>query len=160
VVDPAPQIPAGEEPRQEFPPDEILYLRIPPLDPDDEDLDVVTLEDIPSLPFSVNRGSLSIPEDVIENYPGWGIVSFPVSAVPAQLVSPGNVVYEFRLIPRVESGNRAHVDIRVFKEDGQEITDNRKMNGAVKALFRENIRRKADLVRKPDREPPSGLATR
>jgi hypothetical protein len=153
VVDPAPQIPAGEEPRQKFPPEEILYLRIPPLDLDDEDLDVVTIEDIPSLPFSVNRGALSAPEDVIRDYPGWGIVSFPVSSIPEQLVSPGNAVYEFRLIPKVEDGNIAHVDIKVFKE-GKEITDNRKMNKVVKGLFRESVRSKASLVLKPDRYQP------
>ena len=150
MVDPAPQIPAGEEPRQELPPEELLYLRIPPLDPDDADLDVVTIEDIPSLPFSVNRGALSAPEDVISGYPGWGIVSFPVSAIPKHLVSPGNAVYEFRLIHEVEGGNRAHVDVRVFKE-GKEVTDNRKMNKVVKSLFRESVRSKADLVRKPNR---------
>jgi hypothetical protein len=150
VVDPAPQIPNGEEPDQEVPPDEILYFRIPPLEPDDEELDVVTVDDIPPLPFSVNLASLSQPEDVIANYPEWGIVAFPAGALPKRWQSSADTVYDFRVIPKLENDNIAHADVVCFK-NGKQLKKSSQIAEILKGLFRERVRSQAQLIRKPGR---------
>jgi hypothetical protein len=153
VVDPASRVPAGEEPNPQFDPNEQLYMRVPMLDVDDVELDVVSLEDIPRLPLSVNRGSLSVPEDVIVNHPGWGIIGFPVGAIPETLAAEqGDAKYQFRLVPIVEQGNAAHADIVCFK-DGRRVEKSSKIAETVKAAFRESIRSQAYWIKKPDRRP-------
>lgn len=144
-----PPIPQGEQelPHIEFDPDEQLYFRVRP---DEDLLDVVTLDDIPSLPFSVNRGSLSKREDVIANHPGWGIIGFPVKALPHILISePTKVNYEFRLVPKVEQGNQAHVDVICLKS-GKEVRKSSQISEGIKIQFRESIRKHAYWVKKPD----------
>ena len=146
MVDPAPLIPT-EEPEHQFDPDEQLYFRVRP---DEHVLDAVTLEDIPSLPLSVNRGSLSQPEDVIANYPGWGIIGFPVKAIPKTLAAEqGDTEYQFRIVTKVEHGNEAHADIECLK-NGKRVEKSSKISETVKLKFRESIRRHARWIRRPD----------
>ena len=148
MVDPPPPILNGEQelPNEKFDPNEQLYFRVRP---DDDLLDVVTIDDIPSLPFSVNRGSLSQPEEVIVNHPNWGITGFPVEALPKTLISePGNTRYEFRLVPKVEHGNKAHANIVCFK-NGQEVKKSSQIAETIKLAFRDSLRKRAYWVRKP-----------
>src|SRR5262249_31782109 len=106
-----------------------------------------------SLPFSVNRGSLSQPEDVINGYPGWGIIAFPRKAIPETLsAEQGGATYAFRLANKIEHGNKAHADIECLK-DGKVVEKSKKIAETVKAAFRESIRSQAFWVRKPDRLP-------
>ena len=154
----------NRQPVQDFSPDEVLYLRVPPLQLDEEELDFFPPTKIPSPAFSVNRGRFSEPQDVIINRPGYGIAAFIVRDVPPSIATGPNAVYEFRVvhepcevycnaITRNEpcDCNYAHSEIQVFK-DGKKIENNR-VPKSVKPAFKDILSKKILIIQQPSREP-------
>lgn len=130
----------------DFPPDELLYLRIKPqyFSGAQADWNQITINHIRFPNFSVNRGNYSEPEDVLKpDWPQWGIASFLVRDVPQQLSKDASCKFKVEHLP--EAGNYAHSEVRVYKNGvfGYESTK------AARLEFRSILRNRMVILRRP-----------
>jgi hypothetical protein len=124
-----------------------LYFRFPPPKEDDEEEEYRELDDADILfpNQSVNRDRYSQPEDVIFNFPGWGIGAIEVQQIPPRLESPGQdnkvgPTYNFKPVHKPEACNYAHAEIQVFSgtENVRRVSSNN-----IKKQYRTLMRQRA-----------------
>lgn len=131
-----------------FEPEELLYRRCTLDEVDGEHLAPTAIS---FKGWSVNRGSLSEPEDVIVGFPGWGIARFKVVDVPRGLNTEGTTYYEIRVEHEPEENNYAHTEIRTYRNGQLDrrvklSPTNREKLKAMKETFSRRIR----VIRQPE----------
>lgn len=103
-----------------FAPEELLYRRCTKDEVEGDHLEPTAIS---FKGWSVNRGSLSEPEDVLipdddavdDNYDGWGIAYFEVRDVPLSLETEGSNVFTFKPVHVPKPENYSHSEIRTFR---------------------------------------------
>ncbi len=136
---------AGRPVDPDFADDELLYNRCRAVHVAEQRL---LPEGIKFPDWSVNRSKYSEPDDVLlPSYSDWGIVEFKVDSVPKKLISPGEVVFEFKVEHDPVEDNYSHSEVRTYKGG----VHNKKIdpNTAVKKQFRQMLSDKTRLIRFP-----------
>lgn len=134
----------NEELYRRFPPDLLQNGRI--------SLDAIEMPDM-----SVNRSSLSIPQDVIayEEFDGWGVAGVMVDEVPPELVENGVIRWTFATVPCPckFKGKMvlSHCEIRGYR-DNRHITDVALFPHEVHLRFRTRLRHKLRIRIHPTTE--------
>lgn len=126
---------------QNFQPREDLYIRytdrgfsFPPQPP--PKAAQIIRELIRPTDQSVNRSKYSRPTDVLfPDYFSWGILAFPVSDVPNNLLSGTGISTEFQVTHIPLWDNYAHSEIRAF--DSSTHHRKKKVSDGVKRRFRQ-----------------------
>lgn len=127
-----------------FLPDELLYRAVRPDDWNTKSLkETLAWVEFPRM--SVNRGLFSVPADALIRFPTYGVVSFRVGDIPAQLpavipLGSGQKPSFFSLDHCPELGNTAHTHV-LSKDD---VGNERKPSPVIRSTFRESIRRRAE----------------
>ena len=136
-----------------FPAEEDLYLRLNPIYFNKEfaNNERLTLAEVRFPDFSVNRGKYSKPENVLK--PIWfryGIASFKVKDIPDPLKDVDTEdVFSFKVEHAPEKENRAHSEIRTYKNGLRKPGDKLEPSKTLRTKFREQLRKKIKLIKIP-----------
>jgi hypothetical protein len=108
-----------------FKPDEHLYRRVPHDYWDDDYVNVDAI-DLPDM--SVNRAKYSLPQWVrllSDEYHDWGVISFQVKDIPAEMQHLGVHIFRFRPKHVPHKHNYPHSEVQAFysKADQPEIEE-------------------------------------
>ena len=121
-----------------FPPAELLYIRYLGLHWVDGQLDHTAIPFPRVKKTSVNRGSLSEPEDVLFSetnaYAHWGVLRFFVNEIPTLVETLGAPTYLFWTKHVPLELNYSHTELWSKRAEGTE--DFREPSAAIKTLFR------------------------
>lgn len=137
----------GRQPDPRFLPSERLFRRI---HPDHLEGGQVLSAAIPFPDFSVNREKYSIPEDVLLDHTGFGILAFQVRDVPPRLDGADDREFTFKVEHVPEEENYAHSEVRTYC-DGERTSA--KPPKALRAEFRLRLCAAGRVLVRPDIGP-------